>query len=199
MNWNTLNQSTLENEYVKLRLLQADDKDELRKIVFDEDTWTYFVSRIETEADLDAFVENGLRDIENGTRYVYIVIDKATNRIAGSMCYGNLSEADKKLEIGWSWLGREFRGSGLNKYTKLALLEQAFEELDCERVEFKTDVLNMRARKGLIKIGATEEGVLRSFNYMPDGRRRDAIFFSVLKNEWADVKNILTQRKHDAA
>jgi RimJ/RimL family protein N-acetyltransferase len=102
-----------------------------------------------------------------------------------------MAEKEKRLEIGRSWLGKEFRGAGINHWAKFLLLEYAFESLECERVEFKTDVLNRRARQGLLNIGAKEEGVLRSYNFMPDGRRRDAIFYSVLKDEWAGVKEML--------
>jgi RimJ/RimL family protein N-acetyltransferase len=110
------------------------------------------------------------------------------------MCYGNLSEPDRRLEIGWSWLGSDFRGRGINRWVKFLLLEHAFEDLGAERVEFKTDVLNLQARAGLRNIGAVEEGVLRSFNPMPDGRRRDAIYYSILRAEWPEVKAQLATR-----
>jgi RimJ/RimL family protein N-acetyltransferase len=104
------------------------------------------------------------------------------------MAYGNLSEADRRLEIGWSWLGNAYRGCGVNRWAKFLLLEHAFERLSCERVEFKTDVLNVQARKALRNIGATEEGIFRSYNYMPDGRRRDAVYYSILRREWPNVR-----------
>jgi RimJ/RimL family protein N-acetyltransferase len=107
------------------------------------------------------------------------------------MCYGNLAENEKRIEVGWSWLGRQYRGTGINKWAKHLLLEYAFEILKCERVEFKTDVLNAQARKGLENIGAKQEGILRSYNYMPDGRRRDAVYYSILRSEWNQVKNVL--------
>jgi RimJ/RimL family protein N-acetyltransferase len=110
------------------------------------------------------------------------------------MAYGNPAEADKRLEIGWSWLGRGFRGTHINSWAKYLLLEYAFETMGCERVEFKTDILNLQARAGLTKIGATEEGVLRSYNFMPGGRRRDAIYYSVLRAEWPRVKEALAAR-----
>ncbi|KJY40503.1 GCN5 family acetyltransferase, partial [Streptomyces sp. NRRL B-1568] len=102
----------------------------------------------------------------------------STGRTAGSMSFGNMAEADRRLEIGWSWLGRDFRGKGVNRWAKYLLLRHAFETLGAERVEFKTDILNEQARRGLRNIGAVEEGTLRSFNFMPGGRRRDAIFYS---------------------
>ncbi|MEO9238417.1 MAG: GNAT family protein, partial [Jatrophihabitantaceae bacterium] len=102
--------------------------------------------------------------------------------------------ADQRLEIGWSWLGRDFQGAGINRWAKFLLLQHAFEQLAAERVEFKTDQLNLQARKALRNIGAVEEGVLRSFNPMPDGRRRDAVYYSVLRAEWPEVKRQLASQ-----
>ncbi|ARS66250.1 N-acetyltransferase [Sinorhizobium meliloti] len=179
----------LENEYAHLRSISFTDRPALAEIAFDADIWRYFVQRIDTDVDLDRFIEQAVEDTAANRRVVFAVLDKATGALAGSMAYGNLAEADRRLEIGWSWLGRAYRGKGLNRWAKFLLLQHAFEKLDCERVEFKTDVLNLQARKGLQNIGATEEGVLRSFNYMPDGRRRDAIYYSILRLEWPIVRS----------
>ncbi|MFD7847702.1 GNAT family N-acetyltransferase [Nocardia sp. NPDC059764] len=146
---------------------------------------------VETRADFDDFFDTCLDDDHEGRRVVYVITDKTTGRVAGSMSYGNLAESDARLEIGWSWLGRDFRGAGCNRWAKFLLLEQAFEELGARRVEFKTDVLNIRARSALRNIGAVEEGTLRSFNVMPGGRRRDAVYYSVLAAEWARVRQTL--------
>ncbi|WP_425559068.1 GNAT family N-acetyltransferase [Kutzneria kofuensis] len=107
------------------------------------------------------------------------------------MSYGNLAERDGRLEIGWSWLGRDFRGRGVNGAAKNLLLAHAFDRMGAERVEFKTDRRNEQARRGLRNIGATEEGTLRSFNPMPDGTRRDAVYYSVLRAEWPAVRQRL--------
>jgi RimJ/RimL family protein N-acetyltransferase len=189
--WSTARNAQLENVVVLLRPLVAADRDELRSIAFDPDIWRYFVLRIEDDGDLDKFIGDSLREMDTGNRVVFSIIVKAAGAIAGSMSFLNMSEKEKRLEIGGSWLGSKFRGSGVNHWAKYLMLQYCFETLGCERVEFKTDVLNKQARKGLLNIGATEEGVLRSFNFMPDNRRRDAIFYSILKNEWPDVKAML--------
>jgi RimJ/RimL family protein N-acetyltransferase len=177
----------LENDAVLLRPVTPADRDGVHAVAMDPDIWRYFVSRVDTDDDFDRFFQAMLADLAAGRRVPFVVVDKASGRIAGSMSYGNLAEADGRLEIGWSWLGREFRGRGVNRPTKHLLLRYAFETLGAERVEFKTDVLNQQARAGLRGIGATEEGVLRSFNPMPGGRRRDAVFYSVLRAEWPAV------------
>lgn len=188
MSWAQKAAAPLENEYLRLHPVTEDDREGIRAIAMDPDIWRYFVSLVEDEADFKTFFDTCLADQAAGRRVVFIVTDKASGRIAGSMSYGNMAEADARLEIGWSWLGRDFRGAGVNRWAKYLLLQHAFEQLGAERVEFKTDVLNERARRGLRNIGAVEEGTLRSFNYMPGGRRRDAVFYSVLRAEWPKVK-----------
>lgn len=192
MSWMGLDETRLETDAVLLRPLRRDDRVALAAIAFDPDIWRYFVQRVTNEEELDRFLELALEDTAAGRRIVFGVVDKASGRLAGSMAYGNLAEAEQRLEIGWSWLGRDFRGREVNRWAKFLLLEHAFERLSCERVEFKTDVLNLQARKGLLNIGAVEEGVFRGYNNMPDGRRRDAVYYSILKREWPAVRRGLT-------
>ncbi|GAB3651864.1 GNAT family N-acetyltransferase [Glycomyces tarimensis] len=192
--WHQTAPAVLENEHVQLRPVTEPDREPLRKIAFGEGIWDYFVSRVDTDADFDAFFDAMIADQAAGRRAVFLIVDKATERAAGSSSYGNMAEADRRLEIGWSWLGIDFQGRGVNRWAKYLLLQHAFEDMGAVRVEFKTDVLNARARAGLRKIGAREEGVLRSFNYMPGGRRRDAVYYSVLSNEWPSVKEQLRDR-----
>jgi RimJ/RimL family protein N-acetyltransferase len=198
MGWMELAATTLANEHVLLRPIVADDRAELQALAMDADIWRYFAARVASTTDLDAyfdtFFEGALADQEAGRRVAYLVTDRATGRAAGSMSIGLVAEADGRIEIGWSWLGREFRGRGVNRWAKFLMLEHAFERLGAERVEFKTDALNVRARHGLRNIGATEEGTLRSFNPMPGGRRRDAVFYSVLRAEWPSVREQLLAR-----
>lgn len=191
MSWVDLAATKLENEHVLLRPITPDDRESLRAIAMDPEIWRYFVFLVETDADFDSYFDASLSDQDAGRRIVFHITDKASGRAAGSMSYGNMAEADARIEIGWSWLGKDFRGQGINRWVKYLLLEHAFERLQAERVEFKTDELNIQARRGLRNIGAVEEGTLRSFNFMPGGRRRDAVFFSVLRAEWPEIKRQL--------
>lgn len=186
--------AVLENDHVRLAPVAETAREPLRAIATDPGIWRYFVSRVDSDADFDGFFDAASADHEAGRRVVFVVTDKRSGRVAGSMSYGNLAEADGRLEIGWSWLGRDFRGAGVNRWAKFLLLEHAFERLGALRVEFKTDVLNTQARRALRNIGAVEEGTLRSFNPMPDGRRRDAIFYSILAAEWPAVKATLAEQ-----
>ncbi|GJF34038.1 N-acetyltransferase [Kitasatospora sp. NE20-6] len=188
MGWDKLADAVLSNGRVTLRRVRIGDVGDLARIVYEPDTWRYFVTRIDSPADLDTFVEAAVRDTLNGSRIVFAIVDNADGRVVGSSAYGNLAEADRRLEIGWSWVCGAARRTGVNRAAKLALLDHAFTELGCERVEFKTDVLNTGARRGLEGIGATEEGVLRSFNVMPGGRRRDVVYYSILREDWPTVR-----------
>ncbi|MEU9035258.1 GNAT family N-acetyltransferase [Streptomyces sp. NPDC048352] len=191
LSWTEHTAAVLENDRVRLTPITEADREGVRAVAMDPDIWRYFVAAVATDADFEAFFDAGLADHAAGRRAVWTITDKDSGRIAGSMSFGNMAEADRRLEVGWSWLGRDFRGRGVNHWSKALLLEHAFEVLGAERAEFKTDVLNTRARRGLANIGATEEGVLRSFNYMPGGRRRDAVFYSVLRSEWPAVRALL--------
>jgi RimJ/RimL family protein N-acetyltransferase len=191
MGWAEVATTRLENEYVLLRPVEERDRESLRAIAMKPEIWRYFVMRIESDSDFDAFFDLGLSDAEGGRRVVYHITDKRVDRAAGSMSFCNMAEKDGRLEIGWSWLGRDFQGKGVNRWAKFLMLEHAFEQMGAERVEFKTDRLNVQARRGLRNIGAREEGTLRSFNPMPDGRRRDAVYYSVLRPEWPEVREQL--------
>jgi RimJ/RimL family protein N-acetyltransferase len=191
MGWAEVATTRLENEYVLLRPVEERDRESLRAIAMAPEIWRYFVMRIESDSDFDAFFDLGLRDAEAGRRVVYHITDKRMDLAAGSMSFCNMAEKDGRLEIGWSWLGRGFQGKGINRWAKFLMLECAFERMGAERVEFKTDRLNVQARRGLRNIGAREEGTLRSFNPMPDGRRRDAVYYSVLRPEWPEVREQL--------
>jgi N-acetyltransferase len=179
----------LQNDHVLLRPLREQDLEQLQTIVFEEDTWRWTVTKITTQQDLENWVQAGISDRQKKQRFTFVIVDKATGKLAGSTAFGNISVVDKRLEIGWTWLAKDYRGTGLNRHCKFLLLQYAFDVLSYERVELKTDVLNLRSRQAMRKIGATEEGILRSHTLMHDGRRRDTIYYSILRPEWEQIRN----------
>ncbi|MCG3462482.1 GNAT family N-acetyltransferase [Xenorhabdus bovienii] len=189
MNWKNLKDIMLNCGPVTLRRIQITDRDAFERIAYEQEIWRYFVAKITNATELDCFIEQAIQDSLNGTRVVFAIIDNRSGEIVGSTAFGNISESERRIEIGWSWLSAEARRSGINRAAKFALIDYAFEQLGCERVEFKTDVLNTPARTGLEGLGAQKEGVLRSFNYMPGGHRRDVIYYSLLRHEWPAVKS----------
>lgn len=178
----------LKNNSVLLRPLTSEDEEGLVKIAFDADIWKYTIVSVMNSTELKNYINTALEERKKNLRYPFTIVDKQSGEIAGSTSYGNISVKDKRLEIGWTWLGKKFRGTELNKNCKFLLLQYAFDHLKFERVEFKTDVLNNRARKALVKIGAKEEGILRSHMILYDGRRRDSVYYSILKDEWEELK-----------
>lgn len=179
----------LETEKVLLRPLQHLDIASFSLIANDDSLWKYFTFLLNDPAEMQKWVELGLKEREEGKRIPFTIIEKASGNICGSTSLGSISYYDKRIEIGWSWLGKQYQGTGINFHAKFSMLSYAFDVLDWERVEIKTDNLNERAKQGLRKIGAKEEGVLRSHMQMPLNRRRDSIYFSILKNEWPQVKS----------
>ena len=176
---------TLETNRVLLRPVEENDYDAFLCLAKqDEEMWQYFSFNLSDEDQLKKWMELAFSDKKAETRRPFTIIEKETELIAGSSSMGNISYHDLRLEIGWSWLGKNFRSTGLNKNAKFSMMRYAFDKLNFERVEFKTDVLNARARHGLRNVGGIEEGILRSHMKMWNNRRRTSIYYSVLKDEW---------------
>ena len=171
-----------------MRPMQEQDIEHFIIITQSDFLWKYFTKELNDKAALKSWMEEALQDSAAGKRVPFTIIKKDTGSVCGSTSFGNISFFDKRIEIGWSWLGENFLGSGINHHCKYALLRYAFEKMKFERTEIKTDYLNGRARQALRNIGATEEGVLRSHMQMPHNRRRDSVFYSILLSEWDHVK-----------
>jgi RimJ/RimL family protein N-acetyltransferase len=183
---------TLETKKAILRPMTVDDYDTFLALAKeDPDMWQYFSLNLADEKQLQKWFEHAFADKAANTRRPFTIIDKQTGKIGGSSSLGNISIYDLRAEIGWSWLGKDFRSTGLNKHAKYAMMKYAFEELHFVRIEFKTDVLNERARQGLRNVGGIEEGILRSHMTMWDNRRRTSVYYSVLKEEWVQLKETL--------
>lgn len=172
----------LENEKVLLRPMTRQDFSLLQSLSSDPEMWVYFTHDLSIPEEFEKWAApHFLKE-----RIQFTVIDKSTGDLAGSTAFGNYSTRDQRVEIGWTWLGKAFRGTGINQAMKRLMLNYCFDQLNLRRVEIKTDVLNMPARMALLKFGAVEEGVLRSHTLMTHGRRRDTIYYSVLAGEWVE-------------
>lgn len=176
----------LENERVRLEpIISVNDCEKVAHIALNEiDLLTYSPSSIHTKYDLLQYFETALKAKQQNTAYPFLIFDKSKEQYAGSTRFGNISLGNQRLEIGWTWLGKAFQGTGLNQNIKSLMLAYAFNDLNCERVEFKADSRNMQSRKAMEKIGAKYEGCLRSHTLMKDGYRRDTVYYSILKNEY---------------
>ena len=185
---------TLDGTHVRLEPLTRTHAGALARIAFDPDLWQWTVSRLASRADLDAYVGAALEAQAAGTALPFAIVERASGTVVGSTRYGNAAPADRRLEIGWTWVGAPWQRTAVNTETKLLLLRHAFETLGCRRVEFKTDARNARSRAALGRLGATEEGTLRQHMTTQGGHARDTVYFSILADEWRDVRQRLTDR-----
>ncbi len=182
----------LETDKVLLRSVEEKDYAAFLSIAQqDPDMWYYFTYNLSDEVQLTKWMAMAFADKKAATRMPFTIIDKISGKIAGSSSIGNISHHDFRFEIGWSWLGKDFRSTGINRHAKFSMMKYAFEQLHFERVEFKTDVQNARARKGLQNVGGIEEGILRNHMTMWNNRRRTSVYYSVLKDEWPAVKQTI--------
>ena len=179
---------SLETPRATLRIMQRADIPVFRQLAIYPETFRYFTRDLSVPADFDLWMEEAFQARKGETRVPFTVLDTGSGEVCGSTSLGNISFYDKRAEIGWSWLAPQYQGTGINRQAKFALLSYAFDVLKFERVEVKTDVLNGRARAALKKIGMVEEGVLRSHTLMHSNRRRDTIYYSMLKNEWPEAR-----------
>jgi RimJ/RimL family protein N-acetyltransferase len=183
----------LENERVLMRPLIATDIQLLLPFSLHEpEIWKYSLLPVAGAENLERYIQTAIRERENGVSYPFIVYDKLKQAYAGCTRYYDLQLDYKTLQLGYTWYGTAFQGTGLNKNCKYLLLEYAFESLEMERVEFRADYNNKRSIAAMERIGCTVEGILRSHMPAPQGGRRDSIILSILKSEWlATVKSKL--------
>ena len=179
---------SLETPRVLLRLVTPQDYETFLPLTKDKDIWKYFTKDLSDEQELTGWMQQLYNERTQETRMPFTVIDKHSNEVCGCTSFLNISFFDKRLEIGSTWLGTSFIGTGVNRQAKFVLLSFAFEVMKMERVEVKTDNLNERSKAALLKVGMKPEGVFRSHMLMHDGRRRDSIYFSMLRSEWQERK-----------
>ena len=175
---------TLENEYVKLSPLTLENYHELFPIASQEKLVEYSPSDIETPESLKNYVETALREQQLNQSIPFIIYDIKAKRYAGCTRFMNINWPHKVLEIGSTWIGREYHGSGLNRQMKDLMLNYAFEEMGFEKVAFRIDERNMRSRKAVEKLGGILEGILRKNVYLLDGFKRNTCCYGLLKKEW---------------
>jgi len=179
---------TLENDFVKLSLLDLSNCEYLLDIAKQKDLIQYSPSDINSLEKLKAYVQTAVDGYYHKTIIPFIIYDKRTQSYAGSTRYGHINIVNKVLHIGWTWIGKQFQGTGLNTHMKFLMLEYAFEALQFEKVEFRIDERNTASRKAVEKLNATLEGILRKDTLMLDGYKRSTCCYGILKEEWPEIK-----------
>ena len=186
----------LENERVLLRPLQVSDASLLGHYVNEEpDLWQYSLAAITNTIDLEKYIQAAIEARENKTSYAFIVFDKLLNTYLGCTRFYDIQLNFQTTQIGYTWYSKKCWGTKLNENCKFLLLQLAFDQIGFERVEFRADNNNKRSIAAMQKIGCTVEGVLRNHLPMPNGKRRDSIVLSILKEEWnASLKQTLAAK-----
>src|SRR5690606_21121878 len=179
---------TLENSRVKLSLLDLSNYKHLIPIAQQPNLLYYSSGNIATLEGLKAYVQTAVDDYYHQNATPFIVFDTQANNYAGCTCFGLIDHTNEVLHMGWTWIGNQFQGSGLNMNMKFLMLQYAFEVLEFEKVEFRIDERNTRSRKAVEKLGATLEGTLRKNMLMRDGFKRSTCCYGILKEEWVTIK-----------
>ncbi|MEH6592922.1 MAG: GNAT family protein [Halioglobus sp.] len=184
-----VNPVLLKGENVRLEPLSQEHAQGLFNRGQSVDDWSYmpracFVDMADTRQWIDEALE------APGQR-PFAIVETGKNKAVGSTRFLNIRNEHRSLEIGWTWLGKEWQRTAVNTEVKSLLLAHAFERLGCVRVEFKTDGRNLRSQRALERIGATREGVLRNHMIVQSNFVRDSVYFSVLDREWLEVKERL--------
>jgi N-acetyltransferase len=195
-NYNREAQYVLEDDRVLLRPLQETDIEFLLPYALNEpDAWKYSGISAKGEQGMHNYIATALNNRVTGKEYAFIVFDKTTHKYAGSTRFYDIQPENDTLQLGYTWYGEKFRGTGLNKHCKFLLLQFAFETLGMLRVEFRADARNERSIAAMKSIGCKVEGILRSSMRLEGGGRRDSIVLSILKDEWEnEVKKNLRKR-----
>ena len=180
--------TVLEGRRVRLEPLGRVHLAGLAEVAFDPRIWQWTIARPTDEAALEAWLQAALDNAAAGIEVPFATIDVASGRPIGSTRYLNIVPEHRRFEIGWTWLATMAQRTGANREAKLLQLTHAFEQLGANRVEFKTDSRNEKSRTALLGIGATFEGIFRNHMVMPDGPLRHSAYYSVIREEWPDVK-----------
>ena len=185
---------TLEGAHVRLEPLTEAHQAALAAVGLDDELWRWTNAPVRTAGDMTAYVAFALGEQLAGRALPFVIVDRATEAPIGSTRYGAIEPAHRRLEIGWTWIGRPWQRTAANTEAKYLLLRHAFETLGCIRVELKTDALNERSRAAIGRLGAQEEGTLRRHMITASGRIRDTVYYSIIADEWAAVKLGLERR-----
>ena len=178
----------LEGRHVRVEPLREDQLAGLAAVGLDEELWRWIPAPVRTVEGMAVYIATALREQAQGVSLPFALVERQTGRPIGSTRYGNIDRTNHRVEIGWTWVAREWPRTAINTEAKYLLLKHAFETLGCIRVELKTDSLNERSRAAILRIGAREEGIFRNHMITASGRIRHTVYFSIVDSEWPAVK-----------
>ena len=184
----------LEGEYVRLEPMTDGHADALFEAASVPSLWKWTINVVEKPEDMRAYIASALSDQQRGVSLPFVTIAKDDDSVVGSTRFGNIDPANRRAEIGWTWITPQRQRTRVNTEAKLLMLTHAFEVWKCIRIELKTDVLNEKSRNAILRLGAKQEGIFRNHMITDAGRFRDTVFFSIIDSEWPDVKASLHEK-----
>ena len=187
-------QPALAGKSIELLPLQAAHAPALLQAAADGELWNMKVTVIPGPETVDKYIAIALQGREAGTVMPFVIVRRDTGQVVGSTRFWKIDRGNRKMEIGHTWLSTSAQRSGINTEAKYLLLEHAFEVMQAVRVQFTTDELNEKSRAAILRIGATQEGIVRHERIMPDGRKRNSVRFSIIDDEWPQVKAMLLKK-----
>jgi RimJ/RimL family protein N-acetyltransferase len=187
-------QTTLQGQRIVLRPLQYADADALLHAAADGELWHLTVTVVPSPGTVDSYLKKALEGRDAGTVMPFVIVLKDSGEVIGSTRFWKIDPLNRKLEIGSSWIAERWQKSFVNTEAKYLMLRHAFEVLDCVRVQFTTDENNQKSRQAILRLGAQQEGVVRHERIMPDGRKRNSVRFSIIDDEWLQVRQRLEQK-----
>lgn len=188
---------TLQGRRVTIRPMEMNDIDELYEAGKDPEIWSYMPMDIKDRSDMETLVHQALQDKESGSSFPFVIYDHEQERLVGSTRFLDISEQDRHLEIGWTWLSPTVWRSQVNTQCKYLLLKHCFENLSAIRVQFKTDERNIRSQNAIDRIGGIREGVLRKVRITHTGHHRNTVYYSILDEEWPRVRGKIEKKLVD--
>jgi RimJ/RimL family protein N-acetyltransferase len=189
--------TTLQGPRILLRPLQYIDADALLQAAADGELWNLTVTVVPSASTIDSYLKKALDGRDAGTVMPFVIVLKDSGEVIGSTRFWKIDPLNRKLEIGSSWISERWQKSFVNTEAKYLMLRHAFEVLDCVRVQFTTDENNQKSRNAILRLGAQQEGIVRHERIMPDGRKRNSVRFSIIDDEWPQVRQALEQRLVD--
>jgi len=189
---------SLGGPHAQLKPLAQDHCDGLTEAVKDGELWKLWYTFIPKPEDMRKEIDRRLGLLASGSMLPWTVFD-ADGQIAGMTTYMNVDTPNRRVEIGSTWYARRVQRSALNTQCKLLLLTHAFEKLDCIAVEFRTHFFNHQSRRGIERLGAKQDGILRNHQTAPNGTLRDTVVYSIIAGEWPTVKAHLTYQLNEKA
>lgn len=189
--------TTLQGPRILLRPLQYIDADALLHAAADGELWNLTVTVVPSASTIDSYLKKALDGRDAGTVMPFVIVLKDSGEVIGSTRFWKIDPLNRKLEIGSSWISERWQKSFVNTEAKYLMLRHAFEVLDCVRVQFTTDENNQKSRNAILRLGAQQEGIVRHERIMPDGRKRNSVRFSIIDDEWPQVRQVLEQKLAD--